>query len=516
MKSLKIFIPLFILLIAGLSISCGNDKNSIKVKNWEILYEQDQTLESVMQKSGWEPVSVPLKIELPYPPIKGFQYVWLKGELEITDDPADYYGLSTERVSLADKMFINYKFVGSLPPDKANWNPTPRNYVIPKGTLKKGNNIIFIQLGIYLWHGILEEVLVQSEENFNRTQLIANLLYKRLPFGMIFLYLGLIIHSLISFLWDREDKTYLYFPMILLSFVIFMFITLPSYKLVDLELYLAIKLSSVCMIFVFLILGIQSSYRTYLSNFNRIIIPLMLSVSLFSLIFSNTSYSLQIFEIFFDVYSIVIIPLLIFMIYRLNSINRLTTKNVDKISRGNIVLSLVIISFILVFTAYFIVIKGYYSGHGITFLPPFLIIIWSVTLARESMKRKLELELLYNKLKQFEGQEKEVLITESSEEKLNRVIDFIKENYTSDLSREGLAAAVEINPNYLGTLFKAYKDEKINDYINRLRIEEAKSRLDSDESRVIDIAFSVGFESIVTFNRAFKRVTGVTPSEFKS
>ncbi len=449
MKSLKIYIPFLILFFAGLSISCSNDDNSIKVKNWKILYEQDQTLESVLKKSGWESVSVPLKIKLPYPPVRDFQYVWLKGEFEITDDPANYYGLSTGRVSLADKMYINNKLVGSLPPEKANWILIPRNYVIPIGTLKKGNNVIYIQLGVYhgmKGGGISDEVLVLSEESFNRTQLIHDLIYKRLPFGIVILYIYLVIQLLIFFLWNRDEKPTLYFSILILFTIIFFLMRLPSYKLANFELFVTIALSCGLIISIFLMLGIQALYRIYLSTFNRIIIPLYLLIVLFLLISFNTSYFLRAFYFIQNLYFISIVPILVFLINRLNSINRLNKKKPDIIFRYSAIIVLIVFSLIIVLEAFLLAFRGYFSIHILMFGTSILILLSTVAMAMDSKKRQVELELLYSKLKQ--NDEKEVLITESSEEKLNRVIDFIKENYTSDLSREGLAAAVEKRPHY--------------------------------------------------------------------
>ncbi|HQL83140.1 MAG TPA: helix-turn-helix transcriptional regulator, partial [Spirochaetota bacterium] len=56
---------------------------------------------------------------------------------------------------------------------------------------------------------------------------------------------------------------------------------------------------------------------------------------------------------------------------------------------------------------------------------------------------------------------------------------------------------------------------KINDYINKLRIEDAAAKLAERDGKIIEIAFSVGFESLTTFNRVFKSVVGKTPTEYR-
>jgi two-component system response regulator YesN len=126
------------------------------------------------------------------------------------------------------------------------------------------------------------------------------------------------------------------------------------------------------------------------------------------------------------------------------------------------------------------------------------------------MNKNRELSHLYDSLK-----EDEPVINDMTREKLEKILGFIKDNYTCDISREGLAAALGMNPNYMSTLFKKYTGLKINDYINKLRIEAAAQQLSGSETKIIEIAYSVGFESLTTFNRVFKAVMGKTPTEYR-
>ncbi|MCP4129688.1 MAG: helix-turn-helix transcriptional regulator, partial [bacterium] len=106
-------------------------------------------------------------------------------------------------------------------------------------------------------------------------------------------------------------------------------------------------------------------------------------------------------------------------------------------------------------------------------------------------------------------------ISPDIEQKLETGLKYIHENYCFDISREGLSALLEISPNYLSTCFKIYTGEKIYEYITRLRVEEAARQLLNADKTIIEISFSVGFESLRTFNRAFRNILNMTPSEYR-
>jgi two-component system, response regulator YesN len=111
---------------------------------------------------------------------------------------------------------------------------------------------------------------------------------------------------------------------------------------------------------------------------------------------------------------------------------------------------------------------------------------------------------------------KDYPMTPGTEQKIMGAISYIGENYIFDISREGLAASLGISPNHLGKYFKIHTGMKINEYINNLRIRDAAEKIlkNPDES-IINIAFSVGFESLSTFNRVFLKIIGLSPTEYR-
>ncbi len=122
---------------------------------------------------------------------------------------------------------------------------------------------------------------------------------------------------------------------------------------------------------------------------------------------------------------------------------------------------------------------------------------------------------LYKKVKSDQDIQRKPSITSSIEEKIKQAMAYLTENYTSNISREGLAASLNMHPDSLGRFFKMYTGKRINEFINDLRISEAAAQISSTDKSIIDIAFAVGFESLTTFNRAFMKVMKMTPSEHR-
>jgi AraC-like DNA-binding protein len=112
------------------------------------------------------------------------------------------------------------------------------------------------------------------------------------------------------------------------------------------------------------------------------------------------------------------------------------------------------------------------------------------------------------------GKEEDYIVSSDTENKIQKVEIYIAENYMYDISREGAARSVGMSPGRFGRAFLVCTGRKFSEYINDLRIEKAKVMLEGDAS-IIDIAYSVGFESLSTFSRAFNKNRGITPSAYR-
>nr|MBQ8245417.1 helix-turn-helix domain-containing protein [Oscillospiraceae bacterium] len=98
---------------------------------------------------------------------------------------------------------------------------------------------------------------------------------------------------------------------------------------------------------------------------------------------------------------------------------------------------------------------------------------------------------------------------------LRELLTYINDHFREPLSRGDIARAVGYNESYVSHLFADTLHTTLTDYITTLRLDEAKSLLRDTDRTVSDIAGSLGFGSIRSFNRTFLRHTGMTPTQYR-
>ncbi len=129
------------------------------------------------------------------------------------------------------------------------------------------------------------------------------------------------------------------------------------------------------------------------------------------------------------------------------------------------------------------------------------------------MKLKKLRDDLAQEVARFKSKKKNV--TEITRMKINKIKKYIEENYTDNLTREDLAEIVKISPDHLGRMFFRETKIKLIDLINELRVKEAARQITETDQQITRIALAVGFTNIKTFNTAFFKVTGQTPSKWR-
>ena len=98
---------------------------------------------------------------------------------------------------------------------------------------------------------------------------------------------------------------------------------------------------------------------------------------------------------------------------------------------------------------------------------------------------------------------------------LRAIVAFCAQNFAENLSLSLLEEKLHLNKYYISHLFSEKLDIRFNDYVNSLRVTEAKRYLRNTDLSVTEISEIVGFNTLRTFNRAFMKQIGVSPSEYR-
>ena len=92
---------------------------------------------------------------------------------------------------------------------------------------------------------------------------------------------------------------------------------------------------------------------------------------------------------------------------------------------------------------------------------------------------------------------------------------YLEDNYMFDLSRDSVGEILHISPAYLSAQFKKYQKMNFLDCLTELRINAAKELLNDPFRSSAEVASMVGYEDDSYFARAFKKRTGVTPTQYR-
>ena len=100
---------------------------------------------------------------------------------------------------------------------------------------------------------------------------------------------------------------------------------------------------------------------------------------------------------------------------------------------------------------------------------------------------------------------------------IREALNYIAEHYgDSDISIATVSAAVGISESHLSHLFKKETDYTVAAYITRYRMRAAMKLLEDCRNRVSEVAEQVGYRDITYFSSTFKKIVGMTPSEYQN
>lgn len=100
-------------------------------------------------------------------------------------------------------------------------------------------------------------------------------------------------------------------------------------------------------------------------------------------------------------------------------------------------------------------------------------------------------------------------------ENLATALSFIDDNYRTPISLDDVAQACHMSKYHFSRVFKAGLGISFKKYLNKKRIEAAKSLMHLPDMNMTDICFYVGFNDLSYFSRVFQKLEGVNPTVYK-
>lgn len=123
--------------------------------------------------------------------------------------------------------------------------------------------------------------------------------------------------------------------------------------------------------------------------------------------------------------------------------------------------------------------------------------------------------LLYSICAEFDKNASYIAKNNDSKGLIEKILHFVELNYSKDCSLTTLSAELMYNYVYLSKYFKESTGISFTDYVNRYRINESCYALQNSVNSIIKIAYDCGFDSLRSFNRNFKNIMGMSPSEYR-
>lgn len=149
--------------------------------------------------------------------------------------------------------------------------------------------------------------------------------------------------------------------------------------------------------------------------------------------------------------------------------------------------------------------------------------VWEI---REQSKlvRKVKEEMAYNKMaKKYYAEDLNELAEILQDDKnvygatsIKLAIKFITNNFNKNITLKDVSDEVFLSQNYLSELFKKETGEGFYEFLSNYRVKKAKELLITTNFKIYEVAEKVGYNDSITFGRAFKKITGTTPNNFRN
>ncbi len=123
-------------------------------------------------------------------------------------------------------------------------------------------------------------------------------------------------------------------------------------------------------------------------------------------------------------------------------------------------------------------------------------------------------ELVFGHIQQIETYLKSDDVAKHSDI-IGKALKIIRASYDKNISLNSVASDINVNPSYLSRLFLKETRKNFIDYLTEYRIKKAMGFLEEGKLRVHEVGEKIGYPNSKYFNRVFKKVTGVSPQQYR-
>lgn len=102
------------------------------------------------------------------------------------------------------------------------------------------------------------------------------------------------------------------------------------------------------------------------------------------------------------------------------------------------------------------------------------------------------------------------------DEEIKKAQEYIEENYQEKITVDALADMVAISRRSFERRFKQATNNTVIEYLQRVKIEAAKRSFESSRKNITEVMFDVGYTDTKAFRNVFKKITGLTPIEYRN
>jgi AraC-like DNA-binding protein/ligand-binding sensor protein len=144
--------------------------------------------------------------------------------------------------------------------------------------------------------------------------------------------------------------------------------------------------------------------------------------------------------------------------------------------------------------------------------------LWKQTRSMQTGRYEATVRLLVFFAKQLSTLSNQLCIEQKSEEPavVTRARQFIAENRRKPITLRTVAQASGASMFHFCKLFRATTGVKFTEYVARSRVEDARELLCNRRLRMCEVAYESGFQSLTAFHRAFQRILGQSPTDYRT